>query len=242
MAPITDLASLSKTRHRARILFSCACALGSLLYARDVASQSNDPFNRKIAGFQLKNETVLDAMDKIAAQTELSMSVELTLRPKLTDREPDYPRFSQLVPPARLSDSLDLLCAMDRRFAWTRYKDTINIYPRPSAAAGESYFMNRKLPRVVLKQEFDPAQAVFQAINQLPGKKEQIAFMQAGGSPGFSSPWNVDFKGISVREFLDEVAQNLGKGYGWTLSGSEEFRVIRFHPHFPSFANTLQPK
>jgi len=63
----------------------------------------------------------------------------------------------------------------------------------------------------------------------LPGPREQIAFSQAGGAPEFFKPFTAALHDVSVREAIDEVADHLGRGYGWTLFGAQNFRMIRFH-------------
>lgn len=191
--------------------------------------QTEDPLDKIMQGFQLQDETILDALARINAATGLSVSVELILKDNLSDHEVEYPRLNSLVNGGQTKKILDAICALDARFTWSRYKNTINVYPRRSIGAGDKYFMNRRLAHIEIKESLDPAQAVFQTVSRLPGPLEQIAFMQTGGEVGFPRPWNLSLNGVTVRQAFDEIAEHLGKGYGWTLSGAKNFRVIRFH-------------
>ena len=79
------------------------------------------------------------------------------------------------------------------------------------------------------RRVLDPAKGLFQAVASLPPPHEQVAFMQAGGAAEFAKPWNSSFSNLTVRQILDEIAEHIGKGRGWTLSGANDFRVVQFH-------------
>jgi hypothetical protein len=75
----------------------------------------------------------------------------------------------------------------------------------------------------------DAQTAVFDAVAQVTGAKQQIAVLQTGISVGFSHSWTASFKDIAVREAFDKIAQQLGPTYGWQFGGAADFRVITFH-------------
>jgi hypothetical protein len=192
-------------------------------------AQPEDPLERKVSAVLLENETIVDAFAKLNDQTELSMSVEFVLKDKLSDPNVSYSHFTLRVEGGPLSDVLDRICDLDRQFTWSRYKGTINIYPRASLATGDGYFLNRRLSDIQIKEISDPAQAVFQIVAHLPGKLEQVAFIQTGGAPEFPRPWDLKLNDVTVRQAFDEIAVHIGKGHGWALYGAKEFRVVRFH-------------
>jgi hypothetical protein len=129
----------------------------------------------------------------------------------------------------KVREILDWLCALDPRYGWSRYKSTINIVPKAVIASGDQDLLNKKLGPISFEAVSDPSRAVFQAVSQLPGPREQIAYLQAGGPATLAKPWHARFANLTVREAFDEISQALGKNYGWTLSGAKNFRVIRFH-------------
>jgi len=157
------------------------------------------------------------------------MSVEFMLKDKLVDPNVNYSRFTLRVEGGRLRDVLNRICNLDGQFTWSRYKDTINIYPKASWKSGDAYFLNRQFVDIEIKEISDPAQAVFQTVARLPGKLEQVAFIQTGGAAEFPRPWDLKLNEVTVRQAFDEIAMHIGKGHGWSLYGAKEFRIIRFH-------------
>ncbi len=187
-----------------------------------------DPLDKRLGGFELLNETFVDGLAKIDGQTELGIAVELPLKERLSDANISYVRFTSRVPGGTIQDVLNYLCSLDPRFSWSRYKQIINVYPRNTSVLGDKYFMNRRLSDTIVEIS-DPAEGIFSTTAALAGSLEQIAFSQSGALPGFSRPWSFSSDGRTLREAFDEIALHMGTGYGWTLGGANEFRVIRFH-------------
>jgi hypothetical protein len=184
--------------------------------------------DKNVEAIELRDETFIDGLAKLNGQTNFGIAVELPLKERLSDTNIKYARLSSRVPRGTVREALNYLCSLDPRFAWSIYKNTINVYPRNAPEVGNKYFMNRRLSDTTLEIS-DPAQAIFRTIAALPGSLEQIAFSQSGALPGFPHPWNFSPEGLTLREAFDEIALHMGTGYGWTLGGANEFRVIRFH-------------
>ncbi len=206
------------------ILFVGACVWGGHQEQR-----TEDSLDEKVDAFQLQDDTILDALGKFNSKTHYSVSVELILKNKLSDQNIENPRSNSLIETGTAKHVLDEICALDDRYTWAHYRNTINVYPRASLAAGDAYLMNRHLSDVSLKDIPSPDEAIFQTVARLSGPLEQIGFMQTGGPPGFPKPETFVWTGVTVRQAFDEVADRMGKGYGWTLGGAQEFRVLRFH-------------
>lgn len=206
------------------ILSTLAISGGSSTPAQDPV----DPLDKRVGGFELLNETFVDGLAKIDGQADLGIAVELPLKERLSDANISYLRFTSHVPGGTIRDVLNYLCSLDPRFSWSRYKDIINVYSRNTSVLGDKYFMNRRLSDTIIEIS-DPAEGIFRTTAALPGSLEQIAFSQSGALPGFSRPWNFSSDGRTLREAFDEIALHMGTGYGWTLGGANEFRVIRFH-------------
>lgn len=206
------------------ILSTLAIPGGSTARAQDIP----DPLDKRLGGFELLNETFVDGLAKIDGQTEFGIAVELLLKERLSDANISYTRFTSHVPRGTIRDVLNYLCSLDPHFSWSRYKQIINVYPRNTSVLGDKYFMNRRLSDTIVEIS-DPAEGIFSTTAALPGSLEQIAFSQSGALPGFSRPWNLSSHGRTLREACDEIALHMGTGYGWTLGGANEFRVIRFH-------------
>jgi hypothetical protein len=184
--------------------------------------------DKKVEGIELHDETFIDGLAKLDEQTDLSMAVEFPLKEHLSDANISHPRLTSRVPAGTVRDVLNYLCSLDQRFEWSTYRNAINVYPRNAPGLGDKYFMNRRLSDTAIEIS-DLAQGIFGTIAALPGSPEQIAFSQSGALPRFSDPWNLSPDGLTLREAFDEIAMHMGTGYGWTLGGANEFRVIRFH-------------
>jgi hypothetical protein len=215
-----------------RLLISAlliASSLESSLSAQLQTGHAIDPIEQQIEGTELKNDTILDALAKINERTDMAISVELQLKANVSDPNPSYRRFTAVIPPGTVGAQINRICELDPKLKWSRYKNTINVYQRTPANAKDTYFVNRVVPNLTADDATDPKDIIFAALKRLPGPLEQIAFLQSGGEFQFAKPWSVSFANLTVREVLDEAAEHVGSGYGWTLSGADNFRVVQFH-------------
>ena len=53
--------------------------------------------------------------------------------------------------------------------------------------------------------------------------------IELSGIGTFPRPWSATFENITVRAALNRVAENLGEGHGWLVTGNEETRLITFY-------------
>jgi hypothetical protein len=118
-----------------------------------------------------------------------------------------------------IREALTALCNADGHYTWTRDGTTINVYPKETVGDG-SYLMNRRLPRLELKDAPTAQDAMFGAVAQLPPPFEQIAFAQAGGNTRFPMPLRARFENLTLRQALNLIARNIAPRAGWVLSGS----------------------
>jgi hypothetical protein len=158
----------------------------------------------------------------------LAISVEYPLGESVKDRPPALRRFHAEVPAGTVSDVLDRLTALDQQFSWQRSGKMINVFPR-SVLADRTYLMNRVVESFSYDRISDVERAVYSAVGKLPLPTEQIAIMQTGAVLVLPEPWTTTFQNITVRELLDRLMIRLGPQYGWELSGSKDFRLLRFH-------------
>ncbi len=206
-------------------------ATAALVTSSVVVAQTPSPSSvtdRKVESFELRDETFIDGLAKLNEQVPLGLALELPLKERISDANVSYLRFNSSVPGGTVRGVLNYLCALDPHFGWSSYKNTINVYPLHAAGLGDKYFMNRRLSDTKIEIS-DLAQGIFKTIETLPGSPEQIAFSQSGALPGFSHAWTLSPDGLTLRQAFDEIALHMGAGYGWTLGGANEFRVIRFH-------------
>ena len=104
-----------------------------------------------------------------------------------------------------------------------------NVLPR-YGSRDPLYFLNRKVDRIRISGASNAQDAVFQAIAQIPGEKQQIAVLQTGSSLAFPKVWTWQSGDATVfREVLDRIAGQLGPTFGWQLSGAKDFRMLTFY-------------
>jgi hypothetical protein len=206
-------------------------AIASPHYAGEKPNQPTirDPVDQVVGVLELHDQTLLDGLAKLNAVTDLGYSVELILKEQISSPDVVNPKFTGRIENATLRNALDWLVQLDGRYSWSVGEDMINIFARDTGYASRSYLFDRKLAKIRYERVKTSDEAVFSTVSQLPGPLEQIAFIQAGGSPKFPKPWTAQYDDISVRQAFNMIARQLGKGWGWTLFGSRDFRVVMFH-------------
>jgi hypothetical protein len=205
--------------------------LAAVLLLRSSQLQENtatDPLKQETPPFQLAGQTIIDGAAELNQTSDLAFAVELPLGKTISAPAPAVPKIVATVGPGTLGDALNRLCSLDTTFSWKRIGNTIHVFPR--ALINEpTYLLNRKIEVLNFKDATDAQGALFAAVKQLPGPREQIAIMQSGISLSFSRPWTASFKDITVREVLDKIAEQLGRNYGWQFGGATDFRIVTFH-------------
>jgi hypothetical protein len=189
---------------------------------------SDDPFARQVPSFHLTDQSVIDGVAMLSQFTDIAFAVEFPLGGTISAPAPTPATVNAMVGPTTLGSALDRLCELDRKFSWRRIGNTAHIFPQ-AMEQDPTYLFNRKIDLLSFKDEPGAQEAVFHAVAQLAGPKQQIAVLQSGPPLGFSQPWTAKFKDITLREAFDKIAQQLGPTYGWQFGGAADFRVVTFH-------------
>ena len=207
----------------------------SLLTVRRVPGQSQaaappDVFQQRVGGLTLDGQTIVDAAAELSQSTPAAYSVEFELGKTIAEAAPPVRSLVAKVDAGTIPEVLDRLCELDATFTWKRVGNTANLFPR-SLEGNPNYLLNRRVAVLTLTNAPDAEKAIFEAVDQLPGPKEQIAVLQTGISLTFAKPWTATFKDITIREAFDQIAQQFGPTYGWQFGGATDFRIITFHQH-----------
>ncbi len=209
------------------------CVLFLCLFVTSVrcqvpATTQGDPFSQPVPALKLVDQSIVDGVAQLGEITNVAVAVEFPLGGTISAPAPPLTLVRGTVGPGTLANVLDALCSLDQTFAWDRIGNTVHIFPR-AVEKDESYLFNRKI-EVLTFQDIPGAQeAIFAAVAQVSGPKQQIAVLQTGTSITFSHSWTASFKDITVREAFDKIAQQLGPTYGWQFGGATDFRVLTFH-------------
>jgi hypothetical protein len=187
-----------------------------------------DTFQERAGGLTLDRQTIIDALATPSQTTRPAYSIEFPLGKTIAEAAPPVKSIVGQVDSGAIPQVLDRLCELDRTFTWRRIGNTANIFPRV-LESDANYLLNRGVAVLTFSDVPDAEKAVFEAVAQLPGSKEQIAVLQTGTSLTFAKLWAATFRNITIREIVDQIAQQLGPTYGWQFGGAADFRVITFH-------------
>jgi len=207
---------------------SVLCPASGQVQGQEQSRTLVDPFEMRVAGVQLRDQSIVDGVASLSQSTDIAFSIEFPLGTTIAAAAPAVKVVTATVPSGTVREVLDRLCGLDSSFTWVRFRNAANLLPR-SVADDPTYVLNRKIDLLVLDGVPSAQAAVVEMVGQLPGPREQIAIMQSGAALNFARPWTVQFKNITVREFLDEIAREFGPTYGWQFGGAADFRVMTFH-------------
>jgi hypothetical protein len=198
------------------------------LLAAQESSPPQDVFQQHSNGVRLEEQSILVGIATVTRSLGLPLSVEYPLTEKISQPGPKFRSVTATVPPGTVSQVLDALCNLDPTFTWIRNGNMVNAVSR-SLANDPHFFLNRKIDELTFENVRNVADALIKTTAQLPGPKEQIAIHQTGMSLDFAKPWTVTLKDVTVREVLDQIAEQFGSSYGWQFYGAQNFRMITFH-------------
>jgi len=122
-------------------------------------------------------------------------------------------------------DIVDTLCQFDSRYTWSSDGSSINVYAR-AVVADPTYFLNREFEKLSLKDIPDPGQALTPLAKQFPN--EQIGYVQIGGDNRYAQPWTVDFEHLTIRQFMNRIAEHAGSQTVWIWRGGKDSRMFTF--------------
>lgn len=189
----------------------------------------------KVFHFELNNETVLDALWKLArGPVPFGFGFEKVLKNKLSDLDLQDPRFTFQLENKSMREILDALCQLDSRYTWSVDGATVNFFPR-TILNDRSYLLNRSFPRFELQNATDVQNGLLAIVRQLPPPSEQIAQAQVGGDDPYPlEPWNITLEKVTVRQVVNRLAAH-GGPYGiWIFGGAKDFRSFGFFNTHPS--------
>ncbi len=118
------------------------------------------------------------------------------------------------------------LCNADKRYTWSEDGSSVNVYPQ-QANGDPFYLLNMRIRRIVVTRVPDPDQAVTALSGLFPG--EQIGYFGPGlGDNSYSSPWTAAFENLSVRQFINRIAEHMGPRTSWVWEGGKSERMFLF--------------
>ena len=121
---------------------------------------------------------------------------------------------------------LDALCQSDPRYTWSEDAASINVYPR-AAKQDPSYLLNLRIDRIAVADIPDPDQALTPLSKLFP--EQQVGYFGPGlGDNTYSESWTAVFEHLTVRQFINRIAEHLGSRNSWVWGGGRQERMFTF--------------
>jgi hypothetical protein len=209
--------------------FLSVFALGQVLpRAQSNSAHVGPPLDYRVEHFDLSDAILRDGVAELGSNPVdgLHLGLEEVLRGKIQeDPRTASPHFSLHLRDKTVREILDAICGSDSRYIWSVDGASVNIYPR-SAIADPSYLPNFRLNKMALMRITDPDLALPAIGQQYPD--EQIGYMQAGGNISYVEPWTVSFEQLTVRQFVNRLAEHIGPRSSWIWQGGRDERMFTF--------------
>jgi hypothetical protein len=190
-----------------------------------VQTSGSDPFDQRIALVELKNESIFEGIARLNQVSGIAISLEGILPAQGTVINPT---FRAKLEGHRIDEILSWFCSLDPRYTWSRDENMANIFPAVYRD-DKTYVFNRVLPLLRFDGVSSSDDAALDIFRQLGDPTENIYFLGIGGTQTFAGPWTANFREISVRHALNQIARQLGPTYGWQIGGHIGSRLIMFH-------------
>ena len=121
---------------------------------------------------------------------------------------------------------LDALCQSDPRYTWSEDAASINVYPR-AAKQDPSYLLNLRIDRIAVADIPDPDEALTPLSKLFP--EQQVGYFGPGlGDNTYSESWTAVFEHLTVRQFINRIAEHLGSRTSWVWGGGRQERMFTF--------------
>lgn len=136
------------------------------------------------------------------------------------------PHFELHLKEKTVREVLNKLCQADSRYIWSQEGSTVNIYPRVTMG-DPSYLFNQHIDRIMVTAAPDADHALSPLFKKFP--EQQIGYFGPGlGSDAYSKPWTVAFEDLTVRQFINRVAEHMGDQTSWVWEGGKQERMFTF--------------
>jgi hypothetical protein len=185
------------------------------------------PLDAVIGHLELKDATLVDGISQLTLQpiAQLHIGLEEVLRRKRSDPRDRSVQFSVDLEHITVRQALDALCKEDGRYTWSADGQSINLYPR-ATIGDESYLLNVTLNAITLDAVPDPEQGLTPLARLLPW--QQIGYSGVGINGSYAEPWTATFRHITVRQFINRLAEHLGPRSSWDWQGGNDSRMFFF--------------
>ncbi|MCU1284247.1 MAG: hypothetical protein JWO13_597 [Acidobacteriales bacterium] len=191
------------------------------------SSPSNTPpLALRIKRFEVKEKTLPQAIAELThLPADLHLGLEELPRANMNDPRDTSIQFSMLLQNKTIKQILEAICDADKRYTWSVDQSTINVYPL-SIAEERDYLLNLKIRAISINDISHPEEALTPLAQLMPTR--QIGYMGLSGNNEYPSKWSADFNDITVKQFINRIAEHMGSKGFWVYQGTERERFFTF--------------
>ena len=221
---------------RTHKLFICTIlVLAASVFGQTRSNSSRDGDNRKlpvdviVEHFDLTDAIFPDGVSELSLKgiAGLHLGLEEIIRDRIQDdQRSQSPHFSLHLEGKSVREILNKLCEFDARYTWSEDMATINVYPR-GIVADRSYLLNLWMDKIVVNDIPDPDQALTPLSKKFP--EQQIGYAGPGlGLNSYAQLWTTGFEQLTVRQFINRLAEHMGSQTSWIWYGGKQERLFTF--------------
>lgn len=197
--------------------------------SRAVRSAAASPVDARVAQFEITDAILRDGISELSLKDidGLHLGFEEIIRGRIQDDPKSLSsHFSLHLQGKTVRQVLDALCDSDARYTWSHDGNSVNIYPK-GAEGDRVYLLNLQIERMAFKDIPDPDQALTPLSQLFP--EQQVGYFGPGlGDNTYAEPWTAVFEHLTVRQFINRIAEHMGPRTSWVWEGGEQERMFVF--------------
>lgn len=218
-----------------RTLALAALLLPALTFGQRAKTPKGDeapakpPLEARIDRFDVTDAILRDGLSVLSLKNiqGLHLGFEEIIRGKIQeDPRALSVHFSLHLANKSVRQVLDALCESDARYAWSEDAASVNVYPR-AARPDPSYLLNLRIDHIAVNSIPDPDQGLTPLSKLFIG--QQIGYFGPGlGDNSYPEPWTTTFEHLTVRQFINRMAEHMGEQTSWVWQGGRDERMFTF--------------
>lgn len=210
------------------LLLLCGVGLSQGPHAEQ-KSPARPPLDVKVHRFDITDAILRDGLSELSLKDVdgLHLGFEEIIRNKMEDDPKTLSvHFSLHLEDKTVREIIQALCEADTRHTWSGDAASINVYPF-GARDDPSYLLNLRIDRIAVNAIPDPDQALTPLSKLLQG--QQVGYFGPGlGDNSYAEPWTATFEHLTVRQFIDRIAEHMGPRTSWIWQGGNGERMFTF--------------
>lgn len=212
------------------LLLLCGMSFGQGPYGEGKnLNPARAPLGVKVHRFDVADAILRDGLSELRSKNieGLHLGFEEIIRSNIHDNPKGLSsHFSLHLEDKTVGEIINLLCKSDSRYTWSEYAASINIYPRITSE-DPGYLLNLRIDRLVVDGIPDPDQGLTPLSKLFPG--QQVGYFGPGlGDNTYAKPWTATFEHLTVRQFVDRIAEHMGPRTSWIWQGGKDERMFTF--------------